>query len=39
MREWLVAEFPVFGLPVQNWMAIAIVIVLVSALFVWLTYR
>jgi hypothetical protein len=39
MCERLVAQFPVFGIPFQNWMAVAIVIVLVSALFVWLTNR
>ena len=39
MREWLIAEFPVFGLPVQNWMAVAAAIVLVSVLFAWLTRR
>jgi hypothetical protein len=39
MTEWLVAEFPVLGVPVQNWMALAAAIVLVSALFAWLTYR
>jgi hypothetical protein len=39
MGEWLVAQFPVFGIPFQNWMAIAIAIVLASALFAWLTSR
>jgi hypothetical protein len=39
MDEWLVAQFPVFGLPFQNWMVVAIAIVVVSALFGWLTYR
>jgi hypothetical protein len=39
MAQWLVAQFPFFGVPFQNWMAVAIAIVVVSALFVWLTYR
>ncbi len=39
MGAWLVLQFPVFGLPFQNWMAVAVAIILVSALFVWLTYR
>jgi len=39
MAQWLVAQFPIFGVPFQNWMAVAIAIVVVSALFVWLTYR
>jgi hypothetical protein len=39
MREWLVEQFPVWGVPFQNWMAIGSAIILVSALFVWLTYR
>ena len=39
MGAWLVSQFPVFGLPFQNWMAVAVAIILVSALFVWLTYR
>ena len=39
MARWLVAQFPVFGIPLQNWMVVAIAIAVVSALFVWLTYR
>jgi hypothetical protein len=39
MCAWLVEPFPVFGIPFQNWMMVAIAIAVVSALFVWLTYR
>jgi len=39
MGEWLVAQFPVWGIPFQNWMALASAIVLVWVLFVWLKRR
>jgi hypothetical protein len=39
MSEWLVAQFPVFGIPFQNWMALVAAIILVSALFVRLTQK
>jgi hypothetical protein len=39
MSHWLVAQFPVFGVPFQNWMAIGAAIVLVTVLFSWLAHR
>jgi hypothetical protein len=39
MGNWLVAQFPVWGIPFQNWMALVAAIVLVSMLFVRLTRR
>jgi hypothetical protein len=39
MGEWLVEQFPVWGIPFQNWMVLVAAIILVSVLFVWLTQR
>ena len=39
MKQWLVTQFPLFGVHFQNWMVIAIVIILVSVMFSWLSYR
>jgi hypothetical protein len=39
MGEWLVEKFPIWGIPFQNWMALVVVIVMVSILFAWLTRR
>jgi hypothetical protein len=39
MDNWLVAQFPVWGIPFQNWMVLVAAIVLLSMLFVRLTRR
>jgi hypothetical protein len=34
--EWLVERFALFGVPFQNWMAVALVIVLSWTVWLWL---
>ena len=35
MSDWLVRGFTVFGIPTQNWMLIALAVILVSIVFLW----
>jgi uncharacterized iron-regulated membrane protein len=37
--RWLVEQFAVFGVHFQNWMAVALVIVVLSGLYLWLGRR
>jgi len=34
--QWLVGQFAVFGVPFQNWMAVAFVIVVLWTVWLWL---
>jgi hypothetical protein len=35
MGDWLAEHFTLLGVPFQNWMVVAVAIILVSALVAW----
>jgi hypothetical protein len=39
MGDWLVRHFTLFGIPAQNWMLMALAIVLVGVAFSWWSQR
>jgi hypothetical protein len=39
MGDWLVTRFTVFGVPGQNWMLIALAIIVVSIVLSWWSDR
>jgi hypothetical protein len=39
MGDWLVSQFTVFGIPAQNWMLMALAIVLAGIIISWWSYR
>jgi hypothetical protein len=39
MGDWLVMHFTLFGMPAQNWMLVALAIMLVGIIISWLSNR
>jgi hypothetical protein len=39
MGDWLIRHFTIFGIHAQNWMLIALAIILVSIVFSWWSQR
>jgi len=35
MGDWLIGEFSVFGIQLQNWMVIAFVITVIAVIYAW----
>jgi hypothetical protein len=39
MREWLVRDFTILGIPGQNWMLILLVVILIEIVVAWRSRR
>jgi cbb3-type cytochrome oxidase subunit 3 len=39
MGAWLVEHFTVFGVPAQNWMLIALALILIGIILAWRPHR
>lgn len=35
MADWLIGEFSIFGIQMQNWMPIALAITIVAIVYAW----